>query len=401
MRIRELSPDERSTISLPIQAYAFQASPEDDALRGVLERNQNYYTGNVNLVAEEEDGVAVADVSGIPMQQNVRGATYQMAGIAGLATLPQARLRGYARELLTELLDRMRETGHVVSALYPFRPSFYQRFGYIGLPRTRTVRFSPASLADLLHRELSGEVTRESARRGYQAYRTLTERLLKERHGFSVLPEFRTVELCDTDDRWIALAWTGCEVIGATTYRITGHNGVLEADDFLTTSPLGKALLLQFFARHIDQVSEVEVQVDPQELPELWATDLVAMTQATTSFPESPAPMARVLSLNSLAGMPTGRERVTVEVEDDDPKIKGGIEGRYLLDGRAGSLEVAADATLEPEVKLTTAGLSALVYGVLDPDDVALRGLGDVPRDPAARLRQLFPRLVPYLYAKF
>ena len=55
----------------------------------------------------------------------------------------------------------MRDTGCVLSALYPFRPSFYERFGYVGLPRARTVTFSPADSAGLMRKELPGEVDGE------------------------------------------------------------------------------------------------------------------------------------------------------------------------------------------------------------------------------------------------
>jgi predicted acetyltransferase len=395
VKIRELDAGERLGVSLPIQAYAFQPSPADGRVSEALRRNQQYYQGNVTLVAEE-NGVALADASAIPMRQNVRGNVYQMAGVAGVATLPLARRRGFARELVAALLGRMRDEGHAVSALYPFRPSFYQRFGFVGLPRTRTVTFSPSCFGDLLRAELPGEVTWEPAGTGYKAYRAFTERLLGERHGFSVLPEYRTEEVRDADDRWIVMAWAGGVAVGAAAYRITGHAGVLVADDMLTATPCGRALLLQFFARHVDQVSQVEVQVGAGELPELWATDMAAVTQATTSFPASPAPMARVICLERLAGMPAGGERVTIEVAGDPF-----IAGMYVLDGRSGSLEVAEGAGQSAEATLSAAGLSALVYGVLDPEDVVVRGLGDVPRDPAARLRRLFPREVPYLYARF
>jgi len=395
VEIRELDDDERSADSLPIQAYAFQSSPAGEGLTEALRRNQRYYEGNVTLVVEE-NGVAMADASGIPMRQNIRGNVYPMAGVAGVATLPLARRRGFARELVTALLARMRDSGHVVSVLYPFRPSFYERFGFVGLPRTRTVAFSPSCFADLLRAELPGEVTWEPAAVGYKPYRAFTERLLARQHGFSVLPEYRAVEVRDADDRWVVMAWADGEAVAAATYRITGYAGVLAADDMLTAGPLGRALLLQFFARHIDQVSQVEVQVGAGELPELWATDLAAVTQATTSFPASPAPMARVLSLGSLSGMPAGDDRVTVEVAAD-PFI-GGV---HVLDGRSGSLEIRSGTGPAPEATLTAAGLSALVYGVLDPGDVVVRGLGDISADVAARLRRLFPRQVPYLYARF
>jgi predicted acetyltransferase len=394
MEIREIDAHERAEVSLPIQSYAFQSSPVEATLEERLRKNQNYYTGNVTLVAEE-DGVAVADASAISMRQNIRGVVYPMAGVAGVATLPQARRRGYARALLTRLLEQMRESGHVVSALYPFRPSFYERFGYVGLPRARTVTFSPSCFASLLQADLPGDVTWESAREGYGAYRDFTARLLADEHGFSLLPEYRAVEVRDADC-WIAVARADGEVVGVVTYRITGYAGTLAADDMLTASPLGRALLLRFFARHIDQVSQVSVQVAPGELPELWATDMAAVSQSTTAFPQSPAPMARVLSLRSLAGMPAGQERVTVKIVGDYF-----IEGRYALDGRSGRLEIATDTMLESEATLTAAGLSALVYGVLDPAEIVIRGFGDISPEPAARLRQLFPRRVPYLYARF
>jgi predicted N-acetyltransferase YhbS len=395
VKIRELDAGERMGVSLPIQAYAFQPSPADGRVSEVLRGNQQYYEGNVTLVAEE-DGVALADASAIPMRQNIRGNVYEMAGVAGVATLPLARRRGLARELVAALLGRMRDEGHVVSALYPFRPSFYQRFGFVGLPRTRTVTFSPSCFGDLLRAELPGEVTWEPANIGYKAYRAFTEQLLAERHGFSVLPEYRTVELRDGGDRWIVMAWADGVAVGAATYRITGHDGTLVADDMLTATPYGRALLLQFFARHVDQVSQVEVDVSASELPELWAADMAAVTRATTSFPASPAPMARVICLERLAGMSAGAERVTIEVVGDPF-----IAGVYVLDGRSGSLEITGGAGLPAEATLTAAGLSALVYGVLDPEDVVVRGLGDVPGDPAARLRRLLPREVPYLYARF
>ena len=120
-------------------AAAWQSQP-----KWVVSRTLKSAGPNVTLVAEV-NGVAMADASAIPMRQNIRGNVYPMAGVAGVATLPLARRSGFARELVTALLARMRDTGHAVSALYPFRPSFYQRFGFVGLPRTRTVAWLTCS----------------------------------------------------------------------------------------------------------------------------------------------------------------------------------------------------------------------------------------------------------------
>jgi hypothetical protein len=293
----------------------------------------------------------------------------------------------------------MRDEGHRLTALHPFRASFYERFGYVGLPRPRTAVFSPADLAPLLAAELPGEVGWKRIGAGYPTWRAFTERCLRERHGFAVFPDFRAVGLRDRDDRWLVTAVRDGSTVGAVTYRIDDHGGELIADDLLATDPYARASLLQFFARHVDQVTRIRVQLPADELPELWLTDLAVHVEARVSRPGSPAPMARLLSLDALAGLPAGAGRVTVELVGDR-----WLAGTHLLDGATGHLELVDAASAGggvPTATLTAAGLSALAYGVLDPAEVDIRGLGQVPVDAAAELRRIFPRELPYLFADF
>ncbi|HEX2354921.1 MAG TPA: GNAT family N-acetyltransferase [Micromonosporaceae bacterium] len=397
MNIRRITPEERLTLSLPVQAYAFGTSPASADERQRWRAHLPYSTGNTTLVAFDGDA-AQAAASAVPMRQNVRGAVLPMAGIAGVAAHPLARRRGHVRALLTRLLAESRDAGNVVSALYPFRASFYARFGYVGLPQVKRTTLPVRDLAPLLGADLPGEVRLERIKEGYAAYRGLTERLVGERHGFALAPDYRAVRLRDEDERWLVTARVDGELVGASTYRIIEHGGDLLADDLLYTTPLGRAMLLQFFARHVDQVGRVVLRLAPDEQPELWLTDLGAHSEIRTSYPDSPAPMARVLSVEGLAALDVGPGLVEVEVVDD--ALTG---GRYLLDGTAGKLEVAAPSggSVVPLARLTVAGLSALVYGVLDPAEVAVRALGEVPADAAAQLAALFDRRIPFLFTEF
>ncbi|MEU8179743.1 GNAT family N-acetyltransferase [Micromonospora sp. NPDC049044] len=396
MTIRRVTADERLTTSFPLAAYAFESSPLGAARTEEFRDYLPYNEGNRTLVAEE-DGVTLAAVSAIPMRQNLRGAVLPMAGVAGVATHPLARRQGHVRALLHQLLDEVRDEGHPVSALYPFRPSFYARFGYAGLPKPRRVTFSPAHLGSLLRVNLPGEVGWERIAAGYPVWRAFTERCLTERHGFALFPDYRSNGMRDRDEYWLLTARVDGEVTGAVTYRIDGHGGTLHGNELLVTDPLARALLLQFFARHVDQIERVTVQVPPDELPELWLTDLDVHVEARTAIPGSSAPMARLLSLDALRGLPSGPGRVRVELTGDR-----WLAGTHLLDGTTGALEVVADTTGHvPTATLTAAGLSALAYGVLDPAELPLRDLGVVPVDAAAELRNIFPRRVPYLFADF
>jgi predicted acetyltransferase len=393
MKIRQIDAEERAALASPLQAYAFQATPLTPDAAHRTRDALRYRAGELTLVAEE-DGMTAATVSSIPMRQNVRGTVYPMAGIAGVATHPLARRKGYVRALMTELLGRVRDAGHPVSALYPFRPSFYERFGYASLPKLRTATFAPADLARLLRTDLDGEVDVEPIGSGYPAYRAFTEKLLTERHGFSVFPDLRAEQERDRDDRWLATARVGGELVAVAPYHITDHADDLVAEHLLATGPVGRALLLRFFARHVDQVRRIRVRVGADEMPEMWATDLATDVESKTAFPESAPPMARVLDLDALAGIAVGPGRAAVDIVADPF-----VTGRYVLDGTSGGLRV--DPGGDGGATLTMPGLSALVYGVLDPEEVAVRGLGTVPPEEAAQLRALFPRAVPYLFTSF
>ncbi|OJF11904.1 GNAT family N-acetyltransferase [Couchioplanes caeruleus] len=395
MEIRQITAGERTDTMFPLQAYAFGSSPWGDAERETYARRMVYYRTVTSLIAEE-DGQTLAGVAAFPMRQNVRGVVHDMAGVASVSTHPSARRRGFVRQLMVRLMGQMREQGCAVSALYPFRPSFYGRLGYVGVPRVRTATFAPEGLSHLLRADLPGEVERFRLSEGFDEFNALTLRLLRERHGFSVYDETRTAEFRESPPLWVAIARVDGEVVGAVTYRIDQYGGDLVADDLLTTGPLGRALLLQFLARHVDQVTQIVLTIGSDEIPELWDTDLAVRTEGRVQFPGKCGPMVRLLSIDALNGLHAGAERdVSVEVVDDEL-----LAGRYRISADAGTLTVE-ETKDEPQATLTCPGISALAYGVLDPVEVMTRGFGQVETPAVEALSALFPKKMPYLFADF
>jgi predicted acetyltransferase len=83
----------------------------------------------------ERDGEAVGTATSLPLVMWVRGSAISCQGVAYVGTIKSARRRGgsgpgVASEVMGEILRAGRERGHIVSALMPFRVSFYERFGY-------------------------------------------------------------------------------------------------------------------------------------------------------------------------------------------------------------------------------------------------------------------------------
>jgi predicted acetyltransferase len=392
MNFRQITAVERATTMFPLQAYAFMPSPWTAAEEETYRRRMRFFETAVTLIAEE-DGQTLAGVAALRMRQNVRGLVHDMAGVASVSSDPLARRRGLVRELLQRLLRQTREEGCAVSALYPFRPSFYARFGFVGIPRDRTATLAPEGLAHLLRAELPGEVERLSMSDGFAAWEEMQRQLLSRRHGFAVFDDVRSAEFRE-DKSWVAVARSGGEVVGVVHYRVDRYGGDLIASHLLSTGPLGRALLLQFFARHVDQVARVVVRLSTDEVPELWGTDMQVSTEGKVANPTENAPMVRVLDVEALAGTPVGPGAITIEIPDDE--LIGGV---WQLESAGGALTVAKGNA--PSVTLSAAGFSALVYGVLDPVEVVTRGLGEVPAAAIPTLSTMFPREMPYLVADF
>ncbi len=56
--------------------------------------------------------------------------TVRVGGIAGVATHPEERGKGYASRLISDTLDFLKTQGYALSALIPYSAHFYRRFGY-------------------------------------------------------------------------------------------------------------------------------------------------------------------------------------------------------------------------------------------------------------------------------
>lgn len=54
----------------------------------------------------------------------------KMAGISAVCSYPQSRDKGYIRDIFNKLLPELFKSGYDVSTLYPFKYSYYNKFGY-------------------------------------------------------------------------------------------------------------------------------------------------------------------------------------------------------------------------------------------------------------------------------
>ncbi len=388
--IRKLGGDEKLRVRYQLNAYAFHATPP---LMDEQKWRESASPGeDVTYLALFEDAKPVSGAAGTPMIQHVRGKLFAANGLWGVATAPGARRNGYCHRVIAQLLSTLRDDGHVFTNLYPFRESFYERLGYVTFPLPRIAKLAPSALLPLMQ-DLDGQVELTLIGDGLDVYQDYVRRLLQRTHGMALfLGEDQVSDL--RKSAWMALAKVRGEPAGLMLYRIEGEGEppiLLRAVRFYYETSLGRYLLLQWIARHIDQVDRAEIWLPPFEQPETWLSDMQVKTESQVR-----APMGRVLDVSRLGGMQAGAGCLAARIADP---LCPWNEGVWRFESPDGVLRVTpAD---EADCDLSIQALTALVYGTHDPGDFAIRKWGNPSPAVQAILRTMFPPKLPYLHEYF
>jgi hypothetical protein len=396
--IRDVSGEELADTAWPLTHYAFSASPLAAATRAEWIDRAKVERDSRTLVAFV-DGKPVATALGLRLKQNIRGRIVEALGVAGVAAHPDARRGGHVRAILAEMHRGALASGQAVSALYPFRPSFYAQFGYTGLMKARSVRMYPAGMEALRKLDLDATVTLHETTdtAAWTAYLAVEDAWLAKRHGV-MLDASDTVRAASGSESpmMVALVRRGDEVIGAMPFDTQGFGQELRGRRFLIDDPAGRLALLRWLGGHADQFNTYELTMPAGEYPEVWYTDVAYDDETISKVPTHGAPMARVIDLAALAGAEVGDGQVVVEVTGEDDVAAG----RWLLTGDGGVLAVEP-STATPQATLTVAGISALAYGSQSTLELGVRALASFEPAAAATLDVMFDRRISYVHKAF
>jgi predicted acetyltransferase len=391
--MRFITHEEQATLYAPITEYSFRGSPPVNTEAERLERLQ--YNIERQIIVMFEDDTVVAAVGVVPMTQNVRGKIYGMGGIAPVATLPQARRKGYARTLMREQYKKMREQGFPFTGLHPFRESFYERMGYITFPQIRVARFNSATLTPMLRLAVPGEVSFGLLRDHFEEYRAYTLERQQHIHGMSYFPPVLATRMRDKDELWLATARRDGQVVGVMTYKITGFRETMQAGNFFYTDNAAKYLLLDWIARHTDHVQQVELSLPAYERAETWFSDM-DIKFSTTDWVTA---MGRVLDVAAIGGMTVGAGSFTALISDEYCDWNNGV---FKFEADANGCLQVSQTQAAPDCSLTINGLSALIFGTHDAADFVWRGWTDgIPADTLAVMERMFPRAAPHMHEPY
>jgi predicted acetyltransferase len=149
LQLRWVAEDELDRVA-QTRMYCYAAAPREiERFKQGIRDDRRAKPGDFLLA--ERDGEAVGTTTSLSMMMWVRGTPLPCQGVAYVGTIKTQRRvgnggeRGIASQLMNESLRRARERQQVVSALMPFRASYYEHFGY-GVIETRNEWTVPLSI---------------------------------------------------------------------------------------------------------------------------------------------------------------------------------------------------------------------------------------------------------------
>ena len=112
----------------------------------MLETGGRYGGLETVLVTRDANGRLAGACKIYSMTQYLAGAPMPMMGLAAVAVAPHARRRGLGATLCAAAIHEARARGDLLSTLYPFRPSYYERLGWGLVGHLLRYRFRTAHL---------------------------------------------------------------------------------------------------------------------------------------------------------------------------------------------------------------------------------------------------------------
>jgi len=391
--IRSLSAEEAAPVFNWLEGYAFLSSPPLPDSKPLAER-LSHVEGYTNFLAFYEGDTPTACAASGPMTQNIRGTIVDMAGVFMVATHPQHRRKGHSFQLLTELLSQMRERGNGFSCLYPFRESFYERLGYANLPGMIKAEINIRALQPLLKQTYQSTLELVEFIQQPDAYYDCVRLLQQRTHGTATFKKQYPPDP-NRHKAWVLTSHLNGKPDGMLVYTLKSDHGPtllkMTVSRFYPFSADTRYHFLEWFARHIDQASEVTINLPPYEQPTTWFSDM-QVSLGTQGL----SPMGRVLDIEKMNGINVGEGTFSVEILDPTCPWN---EGSWKFEGQSGKLKVTK--TKQAGHQLTIQGLSALVYGSLAPGSFRYRGWGAFPESMEKSMQNLFPQKTPYLHESF
>ncbi|MFX0015504.1 MAG: enhanced intracellular survival protein Eis [Promethearchaeota archaeon] len=131
MEIRQLTSEDREAFAR-LTRYAFE--PARNTYEGVVpedyEETQPHLKDMSQVYGCFDKDKLVSSCAFFTSTVVIRKKEFPMSGLWGVATAPHYRNQGLVQKTLHKMMKEMKDTGILISCLYPFKFSFYEKYGW-------------------------------------------------------------------------------------------------------------------------------------------------------------------------------------------------------------------------------------------------------------------------------
>jgi predicted acetyltransferase len=373
MEIRKITAAEKEQI-LQGYDYAFYEWQEQAHDAASLDRVEPE-----EILAAFIDGKVAAALRIHNFHQVIRGKVVRIGGIGGVWAYPEHRNRGLVRRLLEVAFKQMQAMGQVASMLIPFKPTFYEKFGYVVANSNLEVTLPMAVFLPYLAkgkelaRSQHWQLERVNASQSWAEFLDFMYRVAPQQHHGIVIP------LDMPEPQWrsrmqkrqcILIRCEG-ELVAAAHYAINSNfqiatdRRLLLIPDMYWSSLSARDMLFSFIARHRDQIPYVGLNLPLNSNFQPWFGDVPPTLKVSIS--RNPY-MVRVIDLvGAVKHLPAAvAGKLTLAVSDHYCDWNEGVYQIYAQDGslRCDRL-INGNISDMVDVSASIEGISALVYGTL------------------------------------
>ncbi|MEC0126883.1 GNAT family N-acetyltransferase [Paenibacillus pabuli] len=387
MEIQKLTVDDFEQ-AMALSEYAFQVVMSEEQ----TEKRRSQFASQ-DIWGVYEEGQLGAKLHIIPFQTYIHGRSFEMGGIAGVATWPEYRRKGWVAGLLKHALEEMNRNKQSISFLHPFSFAFYRKYGwetYVEFKRYKVLTaYLPAKKA-----------TPGTIRRGDPGLS-----ILKEVYG--AYAERYNGTLIRNDERWENSVLTNGasqkavyfddagKAQGYLLYEVKDRKFTIREIIYLNEE--ARQALWTFIANHDSMIEEVTLQAP--------ASDMLAFQLDNPRIQQEIVPffMARIVSVEQFISQypfasPDSPVQIRLEVEDAyAPWNEGVWELNVAMNGTASIWKTSEQPAEGQTVKVNIQTLTAILMGYRRPVEMAQIGRLNGPTDTIRALEQAIPKRETYL----
>ncbi|QGQ99979.1 GNAT family N-acetyltransferase [Paenibacillus psychroresistens] len=332
----------------------------------------------------------------LKLQTWINGRSFDMGGIASVATWPEFRRHGMVKKLLIHALQTMKEAGQTVSFLHPFEFPFYRKYGWETYIEHKKYEIPK----DLIIKQFTslGQMKQTNDWKLldpiYQAY-------AQQFNGTLIRDEAWWTKNRGNKSAAFAIYYDESNVAkGYIQYKV--KNKEMNVDELVFLDESARRGLWKFIADHDSMMEKVIVKAPIDDQLAFLLTNPRIKQEIVPYF------MARIVDLVAFIEklpMTTGLEKQKLELQITDsfaPWNNGTFAVKWNTSGKAKVKQVEASLTKEtkgsPSILACDIGtLSAMLLGYQRPTLLKTIGRLQATNEAVEILEQLIPRNTTYL----